>query len=68
MESANVASYQTFANQWHVDILLTSNNDPFPSQLKFVLVNTSFIYETNITFNQNLTISLLIPDKNIQLW
>ena len=33
-----------------------------------MLENTSFIYETNTTFNQNLSISLLIPDKNIQLW
>jgi beta-mannosidase len=38
------------------------------SQLKFVLQNTSFTYETSITFNHNLSVSLLIPDENIQLW
>jgi beta-mannosidase len=33
-----------------------------------VLENTSFTYETNTSFNHNLSISLLIPDENIQLW
>ena len=38
------------------------------SQLKFVLQNTSFIYETNTTFDHIMSISLTIPDENIQLW
>jgi beta-mannosidase len=38
------------------------------SQLKFVLENTSFTYETNMTFDHNLSVSLLIADQNIQLW
>ena len=68
LESINVASYQINVNRWQVDILLTSRSGPFMCQLKFVLENTSFIYETNITFSYNMSISLLIPDENIQLW
>ncbi len=68
MESVNVASYQISINKWQVDVLLSSHNDPFMSQLKFVLENTSFIYELNITFNHNMSVSLLVPDENIQLW
>ncbi len=68
LESVNVASYQSNTNKWQVDVLLSSKNDPFTSQLKFVLQNTSFIYETNTTFDHIMSISLAIPDENIQLW
>jgi beta-mannosidase len=68
LDSINVAAYQTNGDKWQVDVLLSSNNDPFMSQLKFVLQNTSFTYETNITFDHVLSISLFIPDENIQLW
>ncbi|CAF1079907.1 unnamed protein product [Rotaria sp. Silwood1] len=68
LESVNVASYQTSINQWQVDVLLSSTNDPFMSQLKFVLENTSFTFQSNITFNHNISVSLLIPNENIQLW
>jgi beta-mannosidase len=68
LESINVASYQININRWQVHILLTSKNEPFMSQLKFILENTSFIYETNRTFSYKMSISLLIPDENIQLW
>jgi beta-galactosidase/beta-glucuronidase len=68
LDSINVAAYQTNGDKWQVDVLLSSNNDPFMSQLKFVLQNTSFTYETNITFDHMLSISLFIPDENIQLW
>jgi beta-mannosidase len=68
LESINIASYQNNVNQWQVDILLTSKNEPFMSQLEFILENTSFIYETNRTFSYNMSITLLIPDENIQLW
>jgi len=68
LESVNVASYQTSNKQWRIDILLSSQNQPFSSQLKFILENASFIYETNVTLNRQLTISLFIPDDDIQLW
>ncbi|UJR18127.1 hypothetical protein I4U23_005027 [Adineta vaga] len=68
LESINIASYQTSINKWQVDVLLSSTNDPFLSQLKFVLENTSFIFETNITFNHNISISFLIPNDIIELW
>jgi beta-galactosidase/beta-glucuronidase len=68
LDSINVAAYQTNSDKWQVDVLLSSNNDQFMSQLKFILQNTSFTYETNITFDHMLSISLFIPDENIQLW
>jgi beta-galactosidase/beta-glucuronidase len=68
LDSINVAAYQTNGDKWQVDVLLSSNNDQFMSQLKFILQNTSFTYETNITFDHMLSISLFIPDENIQLW
>jgi beta-mannosidase len=64
----NVASYQINTNKWQVDVWLSSKNNPFTSELKFELHDTSFIYETSITFDHNLTVSLLIPDEYIQLW
>jgi beta-mannosidase len=51
-----------------VDVLLSSNNDPFQSQLKFVLENTSFIYQSNIPFNHNVSLSFFIPSDTVQLW
>jgi beta-mannosidase len=64
----NVAAYQNVTNQWQVDLLLSSNNDPFMSQLKFVLENTPFTFESNVTFNHSLALSLLIPNASVQLW
>jgi beta-mannosidase len=64
----NVASYQLSTNKWQIDILLSSPNDPFMSQLKFILENSSFVYETNTTIEHQLSVSLLVPDENIQLW
>ena len=68
MESVNVASYQTPINKWQIDVLLSSPNDLFMSQLKFVLEDTLFAYETNTTVDHYLSVSLFIPDENIQLW
>ncbi len=63
-----MASYQTSINKWQVDVMLSSKNDPFMSQLRFVLEDTSFIFESNITFNQNMSVSLLIPNDTVELW
>ncbi len=63
-----MAFYQKSDNQWRVDVLLSSNNDPFVSELNFVLQNTSFTYQSNITFNQHVSLSLLIPNDTVQLW
>jgi beta-mannosidase len=63
-----VASYQKSINKWQVDVLLSSNHDPFMSQLKFVLENTPFTFESNVTFNHDLALSLLIPNDIVQLW
>ncbi len=68
MESVNVATYEKSDNQWRVDILLSSTNDPFVSELNFVLQNTSFTYQSNITFNQHVSLSLWIPNNAVQLW
>ena len=38
------------------------------SQLTFVLQNTSFTYQTNGTFNRNISVSLMIPNDTVQLW
>jgi hypothetical protein len=40
LESVNIASYQTPIKKWQIDVLLSSPNNPFLSQLKFVLENT----------------------------
>ena len=63
-----MASYQKSTNQWQIDVILNSPNNPFLSQLKFILENTSFVYETNTTMDHHLSISLLVPDQSIQLW
>ncbi len=68
MESVNIASYQKSDNQWRVDVLLSSSNDPFVSELNFVLENTSFTYQSNITFNQHISLSLKIPNDTVRLW
>ena len=68
LESVNVASYRTSDNQWQLDVLLSSDNDPFTSELKFVLENTTFTYSTNITFNHNVSLSIFVPNSTVQLW
>ncbi len=47
---------------------MSSNNDPFKSQLKFVLEDTPFTFESDVTFDHNISVSLLIPNDNVQLW
>lgn len=63
-----MASYQKSDNQWRVDVLLSSSNDPFVSELNFVLQNTSFTYQSNITFNQHVSLSFWIPNDTVRLW
>ena len=63
-----MASYQQFDNHWRVDVLLSSSNEPFLSELSFVLQNTSFTYQSNITFNQQVFLSLSIPNDTVRLW
>ncbi len=68
LESVNVAFYQTSTNKWRVDVLLSSTNGPFKSQLKIVLENTSFTFESDMTIDHNVSLSLLIPSDTVQLW
>lgn len=68
MESVNIASYQIFDDHWQVDVLLSSNNDPFVSELNFILQNTSFTYQSNIMFNKQVNLSFWIPNDTIELW
>ena len=68
MDSVNIASYESSGDRWQVDVLLSSSNDPFLSELKFILENTSFSFQTNMTFNHNVSISLSILNKMIQIW
>ncbi|CAF1285527.1 unnamed protein product [Rotaria sp. Silwood1] len=68
LESVNLASYTTDHKNWQVDVMLSSNNDEFTSKLKFVLENTTWSYETSVTFNHNLTISLSISDNHVLMW
>ena len=63
-----MASYRATDNQWQLDVLLSSNNTPFTSELKFVLENTAFTYSTNVTFNQNVSLSFFVPNSTVQLW
>ena len=63
-----MASYQKFDNQWRMDVLLSSSNDPFVIELNFVLQNTSFTYQSNVTFNQNVSLSLWISNDTVRLW
>ena len=63
-----MASYQVRVSQWQVDVLLSNGNDPWTGPLKFILVNTSFIYEINTTVGSNVSLSLFIPDNEIKLW
>ena len=51
-----------------MDVLLSSGNDPFQTHLKFVLENTAFSFETDVTVNHNLSVSLFIPNDTVQLW
>jgi beta-mannosidase len=68
LESVNLASYNATNNTWQVDVMLSSINDQFTSKLKFVLENTTWTYETNVTFNHNLSISLIIPGDQVSRW
>ena len=63
-----MADYEASKDQWRVDVLLSSRHTPFPAQLRCVLENTSFVYETNTTLSSNISLSLFIPDKHIDLW
>jgi len=68
LESVNVASFELSENQWRVDVILSSSNDPFFSRLKFVLLDSPFIYEVNTTISSKLNVSLFIPDDQVELW
>lgn len=48
--------------------LILSSNMPSTVLLKFVLQDTSFNYELNMTVEQNTSVSLLIPNNTVQLW
>jgi beta-mannosidase len=47
---------------------LSSNNDPFQTHLKFALDNTPFSFESDVTFNKMVSVSLMIPNDNVKLW
>ena len=68
MDSVNLASYRQSDNHWQVDVLLSSNNDPFQTQLEFALEGTSFTYQTTITINRIVSLSIFIPNDTVQLW
>ena len=63
-----MATYRKSDNQWRVDVLLSSSNAPFVSELNFVLQNTSFAYESNITFDHQVSLSLWIPNDTVRMW
>ena len=64
----NVAAYDAGNKTWRVDVLLSSSNDQFASYLKFVLVNTTWTFEVNVTFNRNLSLSLTISEDHVLRW
>lgn len=68
LESMNVAMYDAASKTWRVDVLLSSSNDQFASYLKFVLVNTTWTFEVNATFNRNLSLSLNISEDHVLRW
>lgn len=68
LESVNVVAHDTENKQWKVDVLLSSTNKTFDAKLKFVLETTTFSYDYNQPFDNNVTISLLIPDNQVALW
>jgi beta-mannosidase len=53
---------------WRVDVLLSSSNAPFTGPLTFLILNTTWSLETNVTFSKNLSMSLTIPDTLVSLW
>lgn len=68
LESVNVVGYDREKKEWKVDVLLNSSNDKFDAKLKFVLVNTSFTFESNQPFDHRLTVSLAIKDELVSRW
>lgn len=68
LESVNLASYDSTDRTWQVDVMLSSDNDPFQSNLKFMLQNTTWSYTTSPQFNHHLTISLKVPDSSVARW
>jgi beta-mannosidase len=38
------------------------------THLRFVLEDTSFTYETSVTFDHNVSVSVLVPNATVQLW
>lgn len=68
LDSVNVAAHNVTGKAWRVDVLLSSSNAPFTGPLKFLILNTTWSWETNVTFNKNLSISMNIPDTLVSLW
>lgn len=68
LESVNLASYDKTNDIWQVDVMMTSDHHQFTSQLKFILVNTTWSYEVSLSFNRDLSISVFIPDERISRW
>lgn len=48
--------------------MLSSKNDPFTTKLKFVLENTSWSYEILILLNEEIFLSIFIPDQYVLRW
>ena len=53
---------------WRVDVLLTSENPAFLSQLKFALTNTTWSFGLNTTLNETLVVPVNIPDNVVSRW
>ncbi|CAF0817691.1 unnamed protein product [Adineta ricciae] len=68
LESVNIASFDVANKNWLVDVILSSNNAPFSSTLKFVLENTTWTYEIVVPFNRSVTLQIKIPDAQVARW
>ena len=68
LESVNLIGYDDTKKQWQVDVMLSSKNAKFDATLQCVLGNSSYSQDFNETFDDNLTVSFMVPDDKVQRW
>ena len=62
--------YNESIRMWRIDVMISSeSNVTFVANLKFVLLNTTWSYEINVTMNQRtISLSLNVSDSEILRW
>lgn len=68
LDSVNVVSQSPTTKAWQVDVQISGGDNETLYTFDFQLKGTSWSFTTNARFIQKTTISLSIPNDQIQLW